>query len=288
MLEDQLLAQRFSRDSQIIALGGGVVCDLAGYVASTFCRGIPYVLIPSTLLAMVDASVGGKTGVNTPDGKNLIGSFYPPEAIFADLDLLETLPEKERVTGCAEIIKNGLVGDKELFYLMLEDHAAFQAHDPHFFMQCIGRSVVFKKEIVEQDFFEEGKRSILNFGHTIGHALELLEGYQITHGEAIAIGMIVESFLSVKMGYLTFEQWEQIVECLKKYQFPFVLSHALSFQSLCEVMTMDKKSHFSRPRFVILSSIGSVAPFDGDYCSEVKEEDLKEAIAVLNELCVTS
>lgn len=287
MLEDGLLAQRMGRDTLLIVMGGGITCDLGGYLASTFCRGIPYILIPTTLLAMVDASIGGKTGVNTPSGKNLIGTFYPPTGVFIDLQVLKTLPERERRTGCAEIIKHGLIGSKELFYLMKEDAPRFASFDTQFFMRMIGLSVQYKKEIVEQDPFDRGVRSALNFGHTIGHALELLDEYHLSHGEAVAIGMAVEGFMSVKMGHLPFEKWEEIITCLKAYEFPFVLSNPLHIETLKDVMQMDKKATGQRARFVLLNGIGSVHPFDGDYCSEVTDDALEESIAVMNELCAT-
>ncbi len=286
MLEDQLLAKRFGRDTLILAVGGGVVCDIAGFVAATYARGVALMLVPTTLLAMVDASIGGKTAVNTPQGKNLIGSFYPASDVIIDLSLLRTLPQAQKLTGCAEIIKMGLVGSKELFYLMSEESEGWKGEDPNFWMRVISLSCGIKKEIVEADPRESGTRRILNFGHTIGHAIELLEEYEIFHGEAVAIGMAIESFLSVKMGLLPFEKWDEVIEVIKKYPFSFTLSSPLEYETLIDVLASDKKSRDTKPRFALLNSIGMAAPFGGHYCSEVEPEMLRESLSVMNELCM--
>ena len=286
MIEDQLLAQRFGRDSLILAVGGGVVCDMAGFVAATYARGLPLMFVPTTLLAMVDASFGGKTAVNTPQGKNLIGVFNPASEVMIDISLLTTLPDAEKLTGCSEIIKIGLVGSKELFYLMSDESDQWKEYDPHFWMRVLKLSCITKRDIVQGDPREGGRRRILNFGHTIGHAIELLEEYEISHGEAVVMGMVIESFLSVKMGLFPFEKWDEVIEVLKKYPFSFTLSSPLEYDTLIDVLATDKKAVAQQARFVLLQSIGMAAPFKGAYCSQVEPEMLRESLAVMNELCL--
>lgn len=286
MIEDQLLAHRMGRDALILAVGGGVVCDMAGFVAATYARGIPVIFVPTTLLAMVDASIGGKTAVNTPHGKNLIGAFYPPIEVYIDFSLLTALPETEKLTGCAEIIKTGLVGSRELFSLMSEECAQWKGCDLDFWMRVLKLACITKRDIVEGDPRESGRRRILNFGHTIGHAIELLEEYEISHGEAVAMGMVVESFLSVKMGLLSFEKWDEVIEGIKKYPFTFALSAPLEYNTLIDVISTDKKALAQKARFVLLQSIGMAAPFQGAYCTPVEPAMLQESLAVMNELCL--
>ena len=286
MIEDQLLARRLGRDSLILAVGGGVVSDMAGFVAATYARGVPLILVPTTLLAMVDACIGGKTAVNTPQGKNLVGAFYPAKEVMIDISLLRTLPEREKLTGCSEIIKMGLVASKELFYLMRDESDRWKEDDPHFWMRVLKLCCDIKREIVQGDPREKGRRRILNFGHTIGHAIELLEEYEISHGEAVAMGMAVESFLSVKMGLLPFEKWDEVIEVLKKYPFSLTLSSPLEYDTLIDVLSTDKKALANQARFVLLKSIGMAAPFNGAYCSVVESEMLQESLAVVNELCL--
>ncbi len=201
-LEDLMFEQSLGRDTCIVALGGGVVLDMGGYVAATYCRGIPLVMIPTSLLAMVDACIGGKTGVNVPSGKNLVGCIYQPKKIYIDSKFLSTLPLDERRNGIVEMIKHGVIADLT-FFEFLETHTdQLLALNPEFIDQVILQSCLIKKEIVEQDEREIGKRRLLNFGHTIGHALEKLHHYLLPHGEAVAIGMLVESYLAYLMGHL--------------------------------------------------------------------------------------
>lgn len=259
MLEDSLLAQKFNRDTCIVALGGGVTTDLIGFLASTYCRGVPLILVPTTLLAAVDAAIGGKTGVNTPFGKNLIGSFYPAEKILIDPSILS-----RDLNGMAEVIKYGLIHSPEL--LELRD-----------LEEIVSRCVEIKAEIVAQDPEEKkGYRRILNFGHTIAHAVELLENYEIAHGEAVAIGMLVESCISRKMGLLSAENFSFIAAKIRS--FPFSLRINPTPEQIRSVLALDKKSANGKPRFVLLKKIGGCAPFDGDYCTEVPDAILDEAL----------
>ncbi|HET6372645.1 MAG TPA: 3-dehydroquinate synthase, partial [Candidatus Polarisedimenticolia bacterium] len=186
-VEDALAAAGVGRDAAVIALGGGVVCDLAGFVAATYHRGIPYVQVPTTLLAMVDASVGGKTGVDTPQGKNLIGAFHQPAAVFIDTEYLATLPGRDYRSGLAEVVKAGAICDADLFELLRREAPRLLARDPSLVPEVIERSCRIKAQVVAADEKEGDLRKILNFGHTIGHALEAVTGFAMTHGEAVAV-----------------------------------------------------------------------------------------------------
>lgn len=278
-LEDKLFANNFGKDTAIVAFGGGVTTDLAGYVASTFCRGVPFLCIPTTLLCMVDAAIGGKNGVNTPFGKNLVGTFYPSEHIFIDAAFLSSLPDREWKNGIAEIIKYGLIKSDKLFQRLLTNNAKWMTRDSAFVEELVHESIFIKKEIVEKDFKESGYRKILNFGHTVAHALELLEKYKISHGEAVAIGILAASFLSFRLNMLSFEDYRKIETVLKLYNLPTSIPSGISHESLIKSMLLDKKTKNSSPRFVLLKSLGSVADFDGHYCTDVDETILNEFIS---------
>jgi len=252
-IEDQMLEAGFGRDCQIIAFGGGVINDLAGFVAATYCRGVAWIAIPTTLLAMVDASIGGKVAVNAPLGKNMIGAFHPPEEVIVDFNLLKSLPEREWKNGVAEIIKYGLIKDPSL----LEAPRSLKA---------IKRSIAIKKEIVAADPKEKGLRRILNFGHTVGHALEQLSDYQLSHGEAVAMGMRV----ATRMSGLRKEEIARVEACLDREGFEEI---PLS-EKILEVIKLDKKARNGLPRFVLLEEIGKVRSFAGEYCREIKSEEL--------------
>ena len=199
-LTDAMLAADFGRDCGIIALGGGVVGDVAGFVASTFMRGVPVVQVPTTLLAMIDSSIGGKTGVDTNFGKNLVGAFHQPAAVIADPDLLASLPTEQLRSGLAEAIKHGAIADRRYFDFLNEESAALLSLEPLTTTRLIERSVRIKAEVVAADETERGKRAILNFGHTIGHAVELLTEFRVSHGNAVSIGMWLEARVGEEIG----------------------------------------------------------------------------------------
>jgi 3-dehydroquinate synthase len=209
------------RQSLLCALGGGVVGDLGGFVAATYMRGIPFVQIPTSLLAMVDSSIGGKTGVNHQLGKNLIGAFYPPRAVFTDIALLQSLPEREYLCGLSEIVKAGVIADAELF-MFIEAHAqAVHQRDTHVLTTLIERAIAVKVDVVQQDPTERGLRAILNFGHTIGHALEAVTAYQqYSHGEAVAVGMALVTLLSERLGYCQAETRQRVHRLLDQLRLP--------------------------------------------------------------------
>lgn len=252
-IEDQMLKEGAGRDCCIVALGGGVVLDVAGFVASTFARGIPLVLVPTTLLAMCDASIGGKTAVNTPYGKNLIGTFYMPEEVILDSCFLETLPQEEIKNGVVEMIKHAAILEKNYFEF-LETKPPLE--------QAIERSVALKTKVITQDPQESGFRRILNFGHTVGHAIEALSNYTVSHGRAVAIGMLLESQIAEQMGY--FSAYDRLENIFELYEID--LSLDFSLDGLYDQMQRDKKSQNSAPRIVILEEIGTCQTFNGVYC----------------------
>lgn len=280
LLEDKLLLKKYGRDTCLIALGGGVALDLVGFLAATYCRGVPVIYIPTTLLAMVDASIGGKTGVNTPHGKNLIGTFTQPQAVFIDTDTLNTLPTSEWRNGIAEMIKHGLIADPQLFATLEKNYNHLQKSD--FLIDLIEANCLIKKNIIEQDEREQGARKLLNFGHTIGHAIETLEHYHISHGEAIAIGMLVESHLSFQAGYLSDSFLIQLRNILQNYGFPLYTS-VFGNQSLFQkTLMLDKKSINTIPRFVLLEKIGKPSP---QYTAPINSEHLDSAFKWAKTLC---
>ncbi len=275
-LEDRLLERRFGRDACFIALGGGVTTDLVGFLAATYLRGVALVCIPTTLLGMVDASIGGKTAVNTPFGKNLIGAFYLPQKIFIDLSLLRTLPEQEWRNGFAEVIKYAITRSATLFKALEKS----EHRDPLFLDLAIAESIRIKAEVVETDFEEKaGLRRILNFGHTIAHAIEQLENYKLPHGEAVAIGLLVESYLSLKLKTLPGGDFTAISNLVRSFGFKLELSAHVTRAKMLEAMSRDKKAEGAIPRFVQLRRIGEVLAFDGAYCSAVDAATLDETLA---------
>lgn len=277
-IEDALFEKKLGRDTFLLVMGGGVVTDLGGFVAATYCRGIPYLSIPTTLLGMVDASIGGKTGVNVKAGKNLIGAIYSPEEIFIDLSMLSTLPDEEMLSGSAEVIKYGLIRDKSIFYALREAPDSWNQRDLDLLKKVIKECVHIKKKVVEHDLKESGERRILNFGHTIGHAIENLEEYTLSHGEAIAIGMVVESLIAMKMKEIDEKDFDDIYDLFKTIGFPLKLSDRVTTEGMLEVMQLDKKGERGLPRFVILHGIGHVNSFKGDYCTAVDPWILDEAL----------
>jgi 3-dehydroquinate synthase len=236
-LEDGLIEAGFSRDTTIIGLGGGVVTDMAGFLAATFCRGVPLILIPTTLMGMVDAAIGGKNAVNTPLGKNMIGTLYSPQHVWVDPRFLQTLPEPEMWCGRVEILKAGLIADPDLLEIEDLDESIFAA-------------IEVKRRIIARDLVEDGVRRLLNFGHTVGHALETLSNYAIPHGEAVATGIVVESRLSYQMGILDQRSLEKIEALFPPPSVPF------DPEDMMRVFSRDKKSVGGVPRFVLLKTIG--------------------------------
>lgn len=240
-LEDQLLRDGYRRDTVLIALGGGVVTDLVGFLASTFCRGVPFIAIPTTLLAMIDATVGGKTGINTVHGKNMIGAFYEPEHVILNLSYLNSLPQEEWFNGKVEMLKIGMVADRDFFYRF----STFTLEE------AIKKSRQLKEEIVFRDPFEKTSiRQLLNLGHTLGHAIETASNYRVCHGLAVATGLVLEARISYEMGLLPFS----ILEIIEK-TFP-IIDTSYCVESVLEALSYDKKSYQGNVHFVLLKDIG--------------------------------
>jgi len=246
------------RQSILCAFGGGVVGDVAGFVAATYMRGIPFVQIPTSLLAMVDSSIGGKTGVNHALGKNLIGAFYPPCAVCTDITLLRTLPEREYLCGLSEIVKAGVINDADLFAFIEAQVDAIRQRDEQVLTTLIERSIAVKVGVVQEDPTERGVRAILNFGHTIGHALEAVTAYeQYSHGEAVAIGMALVARLSAELNYCSEAVCERVYAVLEALGLPVAYAD-IDPERLLEVMAHDKKALDGVVHFIMLKDIGSV------------------------------
>jgi 3-dehydroquinate synthase len=252
----KLLELRADRSSMLIALGGGVVGDLVGFIASVFMRSIPYIQIPTTLMAQVDSSIGGKTAIDLPSGKNLLGTFYQPQAVFADLRYLTTLPEKEFKNGLAEIIKYGIIDDEKMFCLLEDNMESVKKGDPALLLKLVETCCRIKKSIVEIDEKEQGLRRILNFGHTLGHAIEAQSAYAVAHGEGVALGMIAAVRISENIGYLESAQRERIESLIGKSGLPVRLPVALSSEGIIGRLKMDKKKKGDVIHFVLLKKIG--------------------------------
>jgi 3-dehydroquinate synthase len=254
---DELLKARCDRRSVIVALGGGVVGDMAGFAAACYQRGIAFIQVPTTLLAQVDSSVGGKTGVNHPLGKNMIGAFHQPQAVVIDTDTLNTLPDRELRAGLAEVVKYGLIRDVEFFHWLELNMQRLLGRDAYSLSYAIERSCRNKSEVVAADERENDVRAILNFGHTFGHAIETALGYSgWLHGEAVAAGMVMAADLSRRLGWLAKDDVARIGELLRIAGLPLRAPAGPSAARLRELMTLDKKAENGRLRFVLLQQIG--------------------------------
>lgn len=274
LVHTRLLELEFNRRSLLIAFGGGVIGDLAGFVASTYQRGIDFIQIPTTLLSQVDSSVGGKTAVNHPLGKNMIGTFYQPKKVLIDLSILSTLPQREYISGLAEVLKYGFIQDAEFLEWMRINYEAILAKDPEVVSELIYRSCACKKWIVDQDERESGIRATLNLGHTFGHAIEKLMQYQgILHGEAVAIGMNMAGYLSCRMGFISKKDQLYITSLLNLFDLPCEAPQSFTPQEFLNVMRLDKKNVTQKIRFVLLEAIGKAIMTD-----DIPEEYIVEAI----------
>jgi len=278
LIYDVLVESRLNRDATILALGGGVVGDMAGFAAASYQRGVGYVQIPTTLLALVDSSVGGKTGVNHPGGKNLIGAFYQPLAVVADIDTLATLPDRELRAGLAEIIKYGCIWDPVLF-AWLESHIdQLTGRDIPSLIHAIERSCQIKADVVGKDERESNLRAILNFGHTFGHAIESATHYEtFLHGEAVALGMLMASDLSHRLGLLDAHSLKRVRDLLARAGLPAEVPRIGTTKAV-DLMRMDKKVLAGTVRLVLLDGLGH-AIVTGDYAQQALDATLREFVA---------
>ena len=255
---DRLVELRATRDTTIVTLGGGVIGDIGGYAAASYMRGINFIQVPTSLLAQVDASVGGKTGVNHPRGKNLVGAFHQPAAVLIDIDTLDTLPGREFSAGLAEVVKIAAVRDAQFLDWLEDSHAAIMARNPGTITRMIERSVVNKAAIVSEDEREAGIRALLNFGHSFAHALETLTGYeQYLHGEAVAIGMMVATRLSEIRGLCDSGMSNRLADLLSVFELPLEVPVELNAEQILTTMKLDKKVLGGQARLVLLESAGN-------------------------------
>jgi 3-dehydroquinate synthase len=256
-IETDFLNHEVDRNSLLLTFGGGVTGDLGGFIAATYYRGIPFIQIPTSLLAMVDSSIGGKVAVNHNMGKNLIGAFYQPKAVFIDTKTLETLPQKEYINGFSEIIKTALIRDKKYFIFLKENLELILKRDINIVQKMIKRSCEIKAEVVSLDEKEGGLRKILNYGHTIGHAIEKLSNYKIHHGFAVSIGMNIENRIAESQGLISSMERKEIEEFIIRSGLPVKIPKNIQPDDIIKKLKYDKKSVSGIPRFSILKGIGN-------------------------------
>jgi 3-dehydroquinate synthase len=280
-ITDQLIERGFGRDSAIVALGGGVIGDLAGFVAATYMRGLPIVHVPTTLLAMIDASIGGKTGVDTQAGKNLVGAFHQPAGVLVDPQLLDTLSLRELRTGFAEALKHGAIANRGYFDSVVSAiprvlYGRGAAGDS--LADLIVGSIEIKSGIVARDEHEGGVRKILNFGHTVGHAIEMLSGYSLAHGEAVAIGMTLESRIAERVGIAAGGMEKEIRNALTAAGLPVERPKGMDRDRILEVMQSDKKARAGEVRYALPRAIGEMAGADSGWTVSVAESIVREVL----------
>lgn len=281
LLTDELLTSGHGRDTTIVALGGGVVGDLAGFVAATFMRGVPYVQVPTSLLAMVDASVGGKTGVDTPAGKNLVGAFHQPVAVIADTSTLETLPTEHLRAGMAEAIKHGVIADASYFDSVAA--IASRLDQPNAArdlpIDLVARSVEIKADVVRRDEREGGVRKTLNFGHTIGHAIELLSDFTLLHGYAVAIGMVYESLLAERMGVAMVGTAARVSDAVHAAGLPLARPNRIAIDDVVRATHGDKKARAGQAEYALPLRIGEMAASDRGWSLPASDALVREVLA---------
>jgi 3-dehydroquinate synthase len=278
-LTDAMLADGLGRDSAVVALGGGVVGDLAGFVAATFMRGIPVVQVPTTLLAMIDASVGGKTGVDTPAGKNLVGAFHHPAAVVADPHVLSTLPREQMRAGLAEALKHGVIADAAHFEQVLSEGPTLLAGTiDDAVVDLVATSVEIKADVVRRDEREGGIRKTLNFGHTLGHAIEALSGYSLLHGEAVAIGMVLESEIAERVGLASPGMSLRVRDAVERLTLPHRKPADQSADEILAATRSDKKARAGAVEYALPSRIGAMAGADTGYGIRVPDDVVREVL----------
>lgn len=271
-----LVKNKYDRKDVIIALGGGICGDLAGYVSATYMRGIAFVQVPTTLLSMVDSSSGGKTGVNYESYKNMIGAFKMPSLVYINTATLKSLNDREYASGMAEILKAGLIKDGLFYEWLINNFPSINDREDEYVSEMILKSVNIKKMYVEKDPYEKNERAILNFGHTVGHALEKYTDFRYSHGECVALGSVAAAYLSYKRNYLTMEEYYEIRDMFVPFDLPITLEN-IDIARIIEYMKSDKKNISGRIRFILLKKIGR-----GFICEDITEEELKEAIKQIN------
>jgi 3-dehydroquinate synthase len=282
-LTDELLAAGFGRDSAVVALGGGVVGDLAGFVAATFMRGVPVVQVPTTLLAMIDAAIGGKTGVDTKAGKNLVGAFHHPTLVLADPLMLGTLPLAQWRNGLAEAVKHGVIASPDAFAWLaanVESIVRAGGPAPAIAERLVRQNVEIKASVVARDEREAGVRKILNFGHTIGHAVETLSGYTLLHGECVAIGMVVEARIAAGVGVADAALADTIAGLLRGAGLPVTIPEAMSAAQVIEATRTDKKARGGSVEYALPAKLGLMAGADRGFSIPVSDDLVRAAVEI--------
>jgi 3-dehydroquinate synthase len=271
----RLIEEKFDRKDIIFALGGGVTGDLAGFIAATYLRGIEFVQLPTTLLAMADSSIGGKTGVDFMSYKNMVGAFHQPKLVYMNLSTLNSLPQREFNSGMSEIIKHGLIKDYDYYLWLCENKNDIISLDYDTLKQMIISSCMIKKHVVEDDPKEQGDRALLNFGHTIGHAIEKLMDFKLLHGECVAIGMVAAAYISHKRENISKDELDQLISSIKAYHLPTTVS-GLSDKDIYAITRLDKKMQADKIKFIHLDKIGN-AIVD----TSLSKEEMLEAIGFI-------
>lgn len=275
-LYEHLILNSYDRKDILIALGGGVVGDLTGYAAATYLRGIQFIQMPTSLLSMVDSSIGGKTGVDFDSYKNMVGAFHQPKGVYINLNTLKSLNDKQFVSGLGEIIKHGLIKDKEYYKWLKLNRAKIMNRELSTLQEMVYRSCIIKKNVVENDFKENGERALLNFGHTIGHSIEKLMDFKLFHGECVAIGLVAATYISYKRGKVTKEELEDVVNTMKEFNLPTTITGLQKYEIL-RITKSDKKMNAGKINFILLEEIGT-AVID----SSVTDEEILEALNYIN------
>jgi 3-dehydroquinate synthase len=279
MIEDAMLAKGYRRDCCIIAIGGGVVTDLAGFLAGTYGRGVPFINYSTTLLSAADASVGGKTAVDTPLATNLIGLFNQPKKVYIDIATWSTLPKRQIYSGLAETIKHACLADREFFEYLREHIDDIIVGDKNACEHIAHKNCNIKYQVVMKDERESGLREILNLGHTVGRAIETVSDYRLLHGEALSIGMVAEVMLSHRLGYMTEGEKNAVIELLDKAHLPVVIPDYIDRETMVKKLYTDKKVRDGRLRFVIQRGIGDIVEFEeGVFACPIEEEVAREII----------
>lgn len=281
-IEERMLELQLKRDTVCVALGGGIVGDMAGFVASTYMRGIDYINIPTTLLAMVDSSIGGKTAINTPYGKNLIGTFWPPSAVMIDLNFLQTLPNEHLINGLVEVIKIFLTFDKSLFEYLQVNLEKILNKDKDTIRYLIYNALKLKAQVVEQDSNDISLRKILNFGHTIGHAIEAISNYEILHGYAVGVGILVEAKIAVYLNYLSNKEYVIIKNLLNSLGINLSLINKYAIDQIINYCELDKKNLNDSIYFIILQKIGATLLSSQQVAHLVEKEVIIKALQSSN------
>lgn len=279
IIEDAMLEKGYRRDCCIIAVGGGVVTDLAGFLAGTYGRGVPFINYATTLLAAADASVGGKTAVDTPLATNLIGLFNQPEKVYLDIETWKTLPDRQIFSGLAETIKHAIIANKEFFDFLSQHINEALDVDQEVCEHIANENCRIKYEVVMKDERESGLREILNLGHTVGRAIETVSDYQLLHGEALSIGLVAEVKLAYKLGYVTMDEVSAVVELLKRANLPVAIPDYIDREALVKKLYTDKKVKNGHIRFVIQKGIGNIVEFtEGVFATPIDESVARDII----------